>query len=167
MLYLCNVVLYILTTTTNNFNNIINFLKFFIMKQVNLFSSNLEGKALRHEISETKKAVSEALRDYEGSINAAFTQVIKSTDKRSRDCANAAKGTFGTAVAVVAGCYPYQTANGTLCRKRTTEDGTRIWDEKKLTAAAARGIVRDALKNFAAGVGTPSVSVVVIGAPVE
>jgi len=27
--------------------------------------------------------------------------------------------------------------------------------------------VRDALKNFAAGVGTPSVSVVVIGAPVE
>ena len=137
------------------------------MKAINLFSSNLEGKALRHEISETKKAVSEALRDYEGSINAAFTQVVKSTDKRSRDCANAAKGKFGTAVAVVASCYPYQTANGTLCRKRTTEDGTRIWDEKKLTAAAARGIVRDALKNFAAGVGTPSVSIVVIGAPVE
>lgn len=137
------------------------------MKQINLFTSNLAGRELKHEISETKKAVSQALRDYEGSINAAFTQVIKSTDKRSRDCANAAKGKFGTAVAVVAACYPYQTANGTLCRKRTTEEGARIWDEKKLTAVAARGIVRDALKNFAAGVGNPSVAVVVIGAPVE
>ena len=137
------------------------------MKQINLFTSNLEGKALKHEISETKKAVSQALRDYEGSINAAFTQVIKSADKRSRDCANAAKGKFGTAVAVVAACFPYQTESGILCRKRTTEEGARIWDEKKLTAAAARGIVRDALKNFAAGVGTPSVQVVVIGAPVE
>lgn len=137
------------------------------MKAVNLFSSNLEGKALRHEISETKKAVSQALRDYEGSINAAFTQVVKSTDKRSRDCANAAKGKYSTAVAVVAACYPYQTADGTLCRRATLEDGRKVWAEKKLTAAAARGIVRDSLKNFTAGVGTPSVAVVVIGAPVE
>lgn len=137
------------------------------MKQINLFSSNLEGKALRHEISETKKAVSQALRDYEGSINAAFTQVVKSTDKRSRDCANAAKGKYSTAVAVVAACYPYQTSDGTLCRRATLEDGRKVWAEKKLTAAAARGIVRDALKNFAAGVGTPSVAVVVLGAPVE
>ena len=137
------------------------------MKQINLFTSNLAGRELKHEISETKKAVSQALRDYEGSINAAFSQVIKSTDKRSRDCANAAKGKFGTAVAVVAACYPYQTADGTLCRKCTTNEGIRIWWDKRLTAAAARGIVRDALKNFAAGVGTPSVQVVVIGAPVE
>ena len=137
------------------------------MKAINLFSSNLEGKALRHEISETKKAVSQALRDYEGSINAAFTQVVKSTDKRSRDCANAAKGKYSTAVAVVAACYPYQTTDGTLCRRATLDDGRKVWAEKKLTAAAARGIVRDSLKNFTAGVGTPSVSVVVIGAPVE
>lgn len=137
------------------------------MKAINLFSSNLEGKALRHEISETKKAVSQALRDYEGSINAAFTQVVKSTDKRSRDCANAAKGKYSTAVAVVAACYPYQTADGTLCRRATLEDGRKVWAEKKLTAAAARGIVRDSLKNFTSGVGTPSVAVVVLGAPVE
>ena len=137
------------------------------MKAVNLFTSNLAGRELKHEISETKKAVSQALRDYEGSINAAFTQVIKSTDKRSRDCANAAKGKYGSAVSVVAACYPYQTADGILCRKCTTKEGMRIWWDKRLTAAAARGIVRDALKNFAAGVGTPSVAVVVIGAPVE
>lgn len=137
------------------------------MKAINLFSSNLEGKALRHEISETKKAVSQALRDYEGSINAAFNQVIKSTDKRSRDCANAAKGKYSTAIAVVAACYPYQTIDGDLCCKSTNEDGIRVWKLKKLTAAAARGIVRDALKNFAAGVGTPSVSVVFIGAHVK
>lgn len=137
------------------------------MKAINLFTGNLEGRALRHEISETKKAVSQALRDYEGSINAAFTQVIKSADKRSRDCANAAKGRYNTAVAVVAACYPYQTADGTLCRRATLEDGRKVWAEKKLTAAAARGIVRDALKNFTAGVGTPSVVEVVIGAPIE
>ena len=137
------------------------------MKAINLFTSNLAGRELKHEISETKKAVSQALRDYEGSINAAFSQVIKSTDKRSRDCANAAKGKYSTAVAVVAACYPYQTADGDLCCKSTNEEGIKVWKLKKLTAAAARGIVRDALKNFAAGVGTPSVSVVFIGAPVE
>lgn len=137
------------------------------MKQINLFSSNLEGRALRHEISETKKSVSQALRDYESAINAAFTQVVKSTDRRARNVANAAKGRYNSAVAVVAACYPYQTADGDLCCKSTNEDGIRVWKLKKLTAAAARGIVRDSLKNFTAGVGTPSVSVVFIGAPVE
>lgn len=137
------------------------------MKSVNLFSANLEGRALRHEVSESKKAVSAALKDYESAIDAAFTQVIKSTDKRARNVANAAKGRYNTAVSVVANCYPYQTADGLLCRRATLEDGRKVWDEKKLTAAAARGIVRDALKNFTAGVGTPSVSVVVLGAPIE
>lgn len=137
------------------------------MKQINLFSSNLEGRALRHEISETKKSVSQALRDYESAINAAFTQVVKSTDRRARNVANAAKGRYNSAVAVVAACYPYQTADGTLCRRATLEDGRKVWAEKKLTAAAARGIVRDSLKNFTAGVGTPSVAVVVLGAPIE
>ena len=137
------------------------------MKAVNLFSSNLEGRALRHEVSESKKAVSQALRDYESAIDAAFTQVIKSADRRARNVANAAKGKYSTAVAVVAACYPYQTADGTLCRRATLEDGRKVWAEKKLTAAAARGIVRDSLKNFTAGVGTPSVAEVVIGSSIE
>lgn len=136
-------------------------------KSINLFTSNLSGKALITEKAESKKAVNAALRDYEKSIEAAFTQVIKSEDKRARNVANAAKGKYRTALAVVAACYPYQTEDGTLCAKKKEEDGTKIWKAKGLTAAAARGIVREALKNFTNFVGAPEITVVTIGAAVE
>lgn len=137
------------------------------MKQVNLFTSNLEGKALRTEKSETKKAVKAALADYEATINSAFTQVIKSNDIRCRNVANAAKGKFCTALDVVANCYPYQTKEGVLsCKGKNAED-VKVWKEKKLTAAAARGIVKASLDNFTKFVGEPVITYVEIGKPVE
>lgn len=137
------------------------------MKQVNLFTSNLEGKELRKEKSETKKAVNAALADFYKSIDAEFTKVIKSEDRRARNVANAAKGKYHTALAVVENCYPYQTENGVLCAKKRLEDDTKVWDAKKLTAAAARSIVRDSLKNFTNFVGAPQVTRVKIGDKVE
>ena len=133
------------------------------MKTSNLFKSNLTGKALKSAKAQSKKAVSEALRNYEAAINGAFNAVIKSTDKQSRDVANAAKGTYKFAIDVVANCYPWQTADGTLMCKKTDADGVKRWAPKKLTAAAARGIVRDALNCFINGVGTPEITIVVEG----
>lgn len=137
------------------------------MKNVNLFTSNLTGKELISEKSATKKAISEVLKDYEKTIDSAFQQVTKSDDKKARDCGNAAKGKYQTALAVVANCFPYQTKDGVLCCKGTDADGNKIWKEKKLTAAAARGIVRDSLKNFTNFVGQPEITVVTIGAKIE
>lgn len=137
------------------------------MKQVNLFSSNLTGKQLISEKSETKKAVKAALADYEATINSAFTQVIKSTDRRCRNVANAAKGKYKTALDVVANCYPYQTKSGVLACKGKNEDEVKVWKAKKLTAAAARGIVKASLDNFTKYVGAPVITYVEIGKPVE
>lgn len=137
------------------------------MANVNLFTGNLTGKVLISEKSATKKAICEVLKDYEKTIDSAFQQVTKSTDKKARDCGNAAKGKYKTALEVVANCYPYQTSDGVLATKGTDADGNKVWKEKKLTAAAARGIVRDALKNFTNFVGAPEVTIVVIGAKVE
>ena len=134
------------------------------MKQINLFTANLAGKELRSEKSLTKKSINSALADYEKTIDAEFTKVIKSEDRRARNCANAAKGKYHTALEVVANCYPYQTNNGTLCTKKTNDEGDKVWSAKKLTAAAARGIVRDALKNFTNYVGAPEITIVEIGA---
>lgn len=137
------------------------------MKQVNLFTSNLTGKQLINEKSETKKAVKAALADYEATINSAFTQVIKSTDRRCRNVANAAKGKYGTALDVVANCFPYQTKAGELACKGKNADDVKVWKAKKLTAAAARGIVKASLDNFTKFVGAPVVTYVEIGKPVE
>lgn len=137
------------------------------MKQVNLFTSNLTGKQLITEKSETKKAVKAALADYEKAIDGAFNAVIKSDDRRARNVANAAKGKYHTAVDVVANCYPYQTAAGVLACKGKDENDIKVWKEKKLTAAAARGIVKASLDNFTKFVGVPVVTAVEIGKPVE
>ena len=133
------------------------------MKQINLFTSNLEGKELRSEKSLTKKAVNAALADFEKAIEGAFNAVIKSDDRRARNVANAAKGKFQTSLQVVANCFPYQTKAGVLCATKKADDDTKIWVEKKLTAAAARGIVRDSLKNFTNFVGNPQITIVEIG----
>ena len=137
------------------------------MANVNLFKSNLTGKELRIEKSETKKAINAALRDFEKAIEGAFNAVIKSEDRRARNVANAAKGKYRTAIDVIQNCFPYQTEDGVLCCKKSYDDATKVWAEKKLTAAAARGIVRDSLKNFTNFVGTPEITIVKIGAKVE
>lgn len=137
------------------------------MKTVNLFTSNLQGKQLAAEKSLTKKAISAALQDVEKAIDGAFTAVVKAENKKARDAANAAKGKYKTALQVVANCFPYQTSEGVLCCKKSNEEGEKVWAAKKLTATAARGIVRDSLKNFTNYVGAPEIQKVIIGAKVE
>lgn len=142
------------------------------MKNVNLFTSNLEGRALVAEKAATRKATAAALANFAASIDAEFTKVIKDSDRRARNVANAAKGRYQTAAAVVANCYPYQTAAGALLTRAAVRDDAgnitgRVWGLKKLTAAAARGIVRAALDNFTKTVGAPSVEVHAAGDPVE
>lgn len=137
------------------------------MAKINLFTSNLTGKQLISEKSETKKAVRTALADYEATINSAFTQIIKSTDIRCRNLANAAKGKYQTALDVVANCYPYQTKAGVLACKGKNSDNVKVWKLKKLTAVAARGIVKTSLDNFTKFVGVPEITYVEIGKPVE
>ena len=139
------------------------------MANVNLFKSNLTGKELRIEKSETKKAINAALRDFEKAIEGAFNAVIKSEDRRARNVANAAKGKYRTAIDVIQNCFPYQTEDGVLCCKKSADKDTadKVWAEKKLTAAAARGIVRDSLKNFTNFVGAPEITIVKVGEKVE
>lgn len=132
------------------------------MANINLFTSNLEGRALIQEKAATRKATAAALANFAASINAEFTKVIKDQDRRARNVANAAKGRYQTAAAVVANCFPYQTAAGELLTRAAVRDesGTvtgHVWTLKKLTASAARGIVRAALDNFTKTVGAPVV----------
>ena len=89
---------------------------------VNLFTSNLTGKALISEKKESRIAVKNALADYASTIEAEFNLVIKSTDRRARNVANAAKGKYHTALQVIVNCFPYQDENGVLCAKKTGED---------------------------------------------
>ena len=103
------------------------------MANVNLFTSNLQGKALVSEKSETKKAIIAVLANYEESINAEYSKVVKSKEQRVRNVANAAKGKFKTALEVIANCYPYQTKDGKLATKGKNETGDKVWKEKKLT----------------------------------
>lgn len=131
-------------------------------KVINLFTSNLEGRALIAEKAATRKATAAALANFAASIDAEFTKVIKDPDRRARNLANAVKGRFGSAVAAVAACYPYQSAAGELMTRTAVRDESgaitgRVWTAKKLTAAAARGIVRAALDNFTRTVGEPVV----------
>lgn len=138
------------------------------MKNVNLFTSNLTGKALVTEKSETRKAIRVSLADFAKSIDAEFSKVLKSEDRRARNVGNAAKGKYQTAIKVVEACFPYQTEDGVLCCKKLNADGSaKVWAEKKLTAAAARSIVRDSLNNFTKYVGHPEVAIVKLGSVVE
>lgn len=142
------------------------------MANINLFTSNLTGRALVIEKSATRKATAAALANFAASIDAEFTKVIKDTDRRARNVANAAKGRYQTAAAVVANCFPYQTAAGELLTRAAVrgESGTvtgHVWTLKKLTASAARGIVRAALDNFTKTVGAPVVEYHAAGDPVK
>lgn len=161
-------------------------------KSVNLFTSNLQGRALVAEKAATRKATAAALANFAASIEAEFTKVIKDRDQRARNVANAAKGRYQTAINVVAACYPYQTAapvvtespktetaprvvtvNGgeLLTRAAVKDEGGnitgRVWAAKKLTAAAARGIVKAALDNYTKTVGAPVVEVHAIGESID
>lgn len=148
-----------------------------------IFSENLQGKALRTAQATHKRAVREALRDYSAALDGAFKRVAQSADKHARDVANAAKGRFASeasaeitalvqagtldargarlyvAAYIVAKCYPWQSADGTLMCKRTEEreDGerTKVWRPRKLTKGAADGIMTAALCHYVATCGKP------------
>lgn len=135
---------------------------------VKLSFAKLEGKALITAKSEHKKACNASLAEFASALDGAFSQVIKSSDRKARNVANAVNSTYGKCVLTfVAACFPYQTAEGLLCRKVKTDDGAKVWGEKPLTAAAARGIIRDCLKHYIDTLGKPAVTIVTIGAMVE
>lgn len=149
-----------------------------------IFSEKLQGKALRSAQATHKRAVREALRDYAAALDGAFKRVAQSADKQARDVANAAKGRFASeasaeitalvqagtldargarlyvAAYIVARCYPWQSADGTLMCKRTEEraDGERVkvWRPRKLTKGAADGIMNAALCHYVTTCGKPA-----------
>ena len=146
----------------------------------NLFtqSATMSKKAIVNAKSTTKREARETLAQFGTALASEFARLTKSTSKEVRDCVNAMRSKYpankdikdGTARAVrqavdiVAACYPYQTLDGALLRKVTERDDNgkvirRYYDEKKLTAAAARGIVLDCVKNFTNTIGAPSVEV--------
>ena len=90
-----------------------------------------------------KKNVRTTLADFALSLESAFKQ-LTATGATSRNAANACKGTYKTAVAVVANCYPFQTATGELCVK--TKDGYKVRTLKG--TAAAYSVVKTAVCNF-------------------
>ena len=140
-------------------------------KVVNIFRSgaSLKTKDLIREKSATKKANRTSFADVATALIGAFQQLVKSSDARSRNCANACKGRFKTEGAIIENCYPYQTKDGLLCKKsiKLDKDGNPIiigektdkkgntapiysheWTERKVTASSIRGILREAIENY-------------------
>lgn len=104
---------------------------------------NLTKKEIIQGRAAEKKNVRTTLADFALSIESAYKQ-LTATGSTARNAANACKGTYKTAVAVVASCYPYQTADGTLCAK--TKTGYKV---KKLGGtASAYSVVKMAVCNF-------------------
>jgi hypothetical protein len=104
---------------------------------------NLTKKEIIASRSAEKKNVRTTLADFALSLESAYKQ-LTATGASSRNAANACKGTYKTAVAVVANCYPYQTATGELCTK--TKDGYKVKTLKG--TATAYNVVKTAVFNF-------------------
>lgn len=104
---------------------------------------NLTKKEIVTARSTEKKAVRNTLSDFALSLESAYKQ-LTAHGSQCRNTANACKGTYKTAVNVVANCYPYQTETGELCAK--TKDGYKVKTLKG--TASAYGIVRTAVNNF-------------------
>lgn len=140
---------------------------------VNIFTSGnkLTPKNLIGAKSETKKANHKSLADFGQSLEGELLKLVKSTDKKSRDTANALKSKFKTAANIVAACYPYQTKDGILCLKKWSDNThtAKIWAEKGLTATTARGIIKLCTDNYINCLYTdkPLVTIVKIGESVE
>ena len=104
---------------------------------------NLTKKEIIIARANEKRQVRAQLSDFGASLESAFKQ-LTATGAKTRNVANACKGTYKTAVLVVANCYPYQTKDGELCTK--TKDGYKI---KKLNStSSAYSVVKTAVQNF-------------------
>lgn len=104
---------------------------------------NLTKKEINTGRATEKRNVKETLANYSLSIESAYKQ-LTATGSTCRNSANACKGTYKSALAVVANCYPYQTATGELCTK--TKDGYKIKNLKG--TASAYSVVKMAICNF-------------------
>ena len=104
---------------------------------------NLTKKEVIIARSTEKKQVRAQLADFAASLESAFKQ-LTATGANTRNAANAAKGTYKTALQVVAACYPYQTAAGDLCTK--TRNGYKLRTLRG--TAAAYAVVRSSVCNF-------------------
>lgn len=104
---------------------------------------NLTKKQVITARSTEKKNVRTQLADFSASLDSAYKQ-LTATGSQARNAANAAKGTYKTALQVVTACYPYQTATGELCTK--TKDGYKVRTLKG--TAAAYAVVKTAVCNF-------------------
>lgn len=121
------------------------FLKFLIIMRHTIYNGieNLTKKEIVNGRASEKKNVRATLADFALSIESAYKQ-LTATGSTARNAANACKGTYKTALAVVANCYPYQTATGELCNK--TKEGFRIKNLKG--TATAYNVVKTAVCNF-------------------
>lgn len=146
------------------------------MKQ-NLFTKSalMSKKAVIVAKSETKKEARETLAVFATALASEFGRLTKSESKCVRDCINAMRSKYPAntelpkdaravrqAIDIVAACYPFQTATGVLLSKCTEkdEDGNvvrKYWNERKLTAAAARSIVLACVNNYTNTIGAPVV----------
>lgn len=146
------------------------------MKQ-NLFTQSalMTKKAVIVAKSETKREARETLAVFATALASEFGRLTKSESKRVRDCINAMRSKYPAntelpkdaravrqSIDIVAACYPYQTAEGVLLSKATEkdEDGNvvrKYWNERKLTAAAARSIVLACVNNYTNTIGAPVV----------
>lgn len=104
---------------------------------------NLTKKEIINGRATEKKNVRLTLADFALSLDSAYKQ-LTATGSTARNAANACKGTYKTAVLVVANCYPYQTKDGELCNK--TKDGFKIKNLKG--TATAYNVVKTAVCNF-------------------
>ena len=104
---------------------------------------NLSKKEVIAARSAEKRNVREELANFANSLEYAYKQ-LTATGAKSRNAANAAKGTYKTALQVVSACYPYQTATGELCTK--SKEGYKV---RKLAGRGAAGaVVSAAVQNF-------------------
>ena len=104
---------------------------------------NLTKKQVISGRATEKKNVRTTLADFALSLESAYKQLTAS-GSTARNAANACKGTYKTAVQVVANCYPYQTASGELCAR--TKDGYKIKNLKG--TATAYNVVKTSVCNF-------------------
>ena len=104
---------------------------------------NLTKKEIIIARATEKKCVRTTLQDFALSLESAYKQ-LTAVGSTARNAANACKGTYKTAVLVVANCYPYQTKDGILCTK-----SKGVYKEKKLKGTAtAYNVVKTAVCNF-------------------
>ena len=121
-----------------------NILKFTVMK-TSIYNGieNLTKKEIIKGRAAEKNNVRTTLANFAMSIESAYKQ-LTATGSTARNAANACKGTYKTALAVVENCYPYQTADGVLCAKTKTG-----YKAKTLRGTAtAYNVVKTAVCNF-------------------